>query len=199
MLIKKAAREKKLKQQQQQQSVPKPKIDTHNKWASKHVIRKPIEKKKVHEANGRNEKPIAVKKADVEASDSERPKIPAPQRGAKRWDRVQKEAAERRRVVEELKKTEDERRELRQKLLEEANKRKALKAQITAREIEEKRLLEAKRERNRLEIKLKEEKLRKLKLYEAEQIRLHMEEEKKWGKSANNRMTRKKKILLIEV
>ena len=63
---------------------------------------------------------------------------------------------------EELKKTEDERRELRQKLLEEANKRKALKAQITAREIEEKRLLEAKRERNRLEIKLKEEKLRKL-------------------------------------
>ena len=71
--------------------------------------------------------------------------------------------------------------------------RKVLKAQITAREIEEKRLLEAKRERNRLEIKLKEEKLRKLKLYEAEQIRLHMEEEKV-GKSANNRMTRKKDI-----
>ena len=110
----------------------------------------------MHEANGRKEKPIAVKKTDVDASGNERPKIPAPQRGAKRWDRVQKEAAERRRVVEELKKTEDERRELRQKLLEEANKRKVLKAQITAREIEEKRLLEAKREKNRLEIKLKE-------------------------------------------
>ena len=78
-------------------------------------------------------------------------------------DRVQKEAAETsccRRV-----KNRDERRELRQKLLEEANK-KALKAQITAREIEEKRL-GSKARKKRLEIKLKEEKLRKLKLYEA--------------------------------
>ena len=73
MLIKKkAAREKKLKQQQQQQSVPKPKIDTHNKWASKHVIRKPREKKCMKLMVKRETD--CGKKADVEASDSERPK-----------------------------------------------------------------------------------------------------------------------------
>ena len=50
--------------------------------------------------------------------------------------------------------------ELKQKLLDEANKRRKLQAEIEAREVREKKFLEDKREKNRMLIKMKEEKLK---------------------------------------
>jgi hypothetical protein len=191
MAKKKEAKEKKRQQQQQQQqNIVASKTDTNNKKKKSHlnsVIRKAstIPKNKVVVHQAAKPKLTPVKKVSVQNeanNDSKKSVIPPPDKGAKRWDRVQREAAERRRVVEELKKSEDQRKELKQKLLSEANKRKTLEAEIEARELREKRILEEQRENNRILIKKKEEKLRKLKLYEAEQMRIHLEEEKKWGR-----------------
>ena len=204
MAKRKAAKEK---EQAQQESPIESKTDTNNnfnnnkKKSSKNIIRKPItvggeKKKKAKPATKAKSSTAKNLKVGTTVTDNGVVKstIIPPQKSAKRWDRVQKEAAERRRVVEELKKSEDQRKELKQKLLDEANKRKKLQAEIEAREVREKKFLEDKREKNRMLIKMKEEKLRKLKLYEAEQVRIHMEEEKKWGKNvADNRSKKLKK------
>ena len=204
MAKRKAAKEK---EQAQQESPIESKTDTNNnfnnnkKKSSKNIIRKPITvggEKKTKAKPATKAKSSTAKNLKVGTTVTDngvvKSTIIPPQKSAKRWDRVQKEAAERRRVVEELKKSEDQRKELKQKLLDEANKRKKLQAEIEAREVREKKFLEDKREKNRMLIKMKEEKLRKLKLYEAEQVRIHMEEEKKWGKNvADNRSKKLKK------